>query len=53
MKLSVGNLLPLCLAALLANACGEEPGGPSDGNLKLSISFKPMVGSQDFACGQV
>jgi len=53
MKLSVGNLLPLCLAALLANACGEEPGEPSDGNLKLSISFKPMVGSQDFACGQV
>ncbi|HEX8699653.1 MAG TPA: MbnP family copper-binding protein [Myxococcaceae bacterium] len=42
----------LTLAVLLATACGDEPTDPTDENTELSIVFKPMVGSQDFACGQ-
>ena len=49
MKTSLGSILPLALAALLATACGDEHKAP----LNLSIAFKPMVGSQPFACGQV
>jgi uncharacterized repeat protein (TIGR04052 family) len=53
MKISLESVLPLALVALLATACGDEPGDRDDGNLKLSIVFKPLVGSQDFACGQL
>ncbi len=49
MKTSFGTLLPLALAALLTTACGNSGDDP----LKLSIVFKPVVGSQDFACGQL
>lgn len=42
----------LALAALLATACGDEPTDPDAGSTELSIVFKPMVGSQEFACGQ-
>jgi uncharacterized repeat protein (TIGR04052 family) len=52
MKTSLGRVLALALAALLATACGDEPGHSHD-ELNLSIAFKPRVGSQDFACGQV
>lgn len=47
MKLSLETAAPLAVAALLATACGH-----SDEPLQLSIAFKPMVGSQPFACGQ-
>jgi uncharacterized repeat protein (TIGR04052 family) len=53
MKPSTESALPLALAALLATACGDEPTAPQDEPVKLSIAFKPMVGSQDFACGQL
>jgi len=52
MKLPLGRSLPFPLVVLLAAACGEEPKAP-DEPLQLSIAFKPMVGSQDFGCGQV
>lgn len=42
MKLSIGRALPLTLATLLSTACGDD----------LTIVFKPMVGTQEFACGQ-
>ena len=41
----------LTLAALFATACGDGPTEPN-GPPEFSIVFKPMVGSQDFACGQ-
>jgi len=43
MKTSFATVLPLALAALLTTACEKE----------LSIVFKPVVGSLDFACGQL
>jgi uncharacterized repeat protein (TIGR04052 family) len=49
MKLSLEIVSPIALVALLATACGDS----QDGAQKLSIVFKPMVGSQDFACGQL
>jgi uncharacterized repeat protein (TIGR04052 family) len=52
MKLSSGNVTPFVLAALLATACGDEPTDPDEPR-EFSIVFRPMVGSQDFACGQL
>jgi uncharacterized repeat protein (TIGR04052 family) len=52
MKLSAGTVFPLALTALLATACGDEPVAPPDDPLQLSVTFKPRVGTQPFACGQ-
>jgi uncharacterized repeat protein (TIGR04052 family) len=48
MKTASRSVLPLALATLLA-ACGDEPAQEAP---PLTITFKPMVGSQPFACGQ-
>jgi uncharacterized repeat protein (TIGR04052 family) len=53
MKSPLGSVLRLTLAALIATGCGDEAEPADDGLLNLSILFKPRVGSQDFACGQV
>ncbi|WP_224244572.1 MbnP family copper-binding protein [Hyalangium gracile] len=53
MKRSLGSILPLALTALVATACGdEEPAPTPEPPLDVAITFKPMVGSQPFACGQ-
>lgn len=52
MKTFLGYALPLAVTALLASACGDEDDPSQDEPLNLSIAFKPMVGSQAFACGQ-
>ncbi len=40
----------LALTSLICTACGNE--NSHEEPLNLSITFKPMVGSQAFACGQ-
>lgn len=53
MKLPLGRILLLALAALAAPACGDdESSPPPDAPVDVALTFKPRVGSQPFACGQ-
>lgn len=53
MKRTLGRTLLLVLAALVAPACGEDdPGLSHNEPLTVALTFKPVVGTQPFACGQ-
>jgi uncharacterized repeat protein (TIGR04052 family) len=53
MKLPLGSTLLLVLTSLVLTACGnDEHDHTGDQPLNVAIPFKPLVGSQPFACGQ-
>ncbi len=51
MKHLLGRALLFSLTPLVLMACGEDE-HPHDEPLNVSLTFKPMVGTQSFACGQ-
>lgn len=53
MKRTLERTLLLILAALVAPACGDdEPGHSHEEPLDVALTFKPLVGTRPFACGQ-
>ncbi|WP_224361456.1 MbnP family copper-binding protein [Hyalangium versicolor] len=53
MNRPLARTLLAALAAVATAACGDdEPNDPTDTPQAVTLTFKPMVGSQPFACGQ-